>query len=312
MRILVTGASGVLGGYLLRQLSRTGHAVTAWSGSQPGQRFGIPLMPVPLTDLDLVRQALIAVRPDAILHAAAIASVAACFRSPESARRVNVAATRELVRLGSELSARFLFVSTDLVFDGQKGNYRESDAPRPLSIYARTKLAGEEAVLEYGRAAVVRVSLLFGPGLGGRRSFFDEQIAALNEHRPCKLFSDEWRAPLALSTAAAALIQIVESSFTGLLHLGGPDRMSRLEMGQRLARFLGSHEPSIEAVTRDSLAASEPRPRDVSLNSGLWRSRFPDHRWPSFEQALGEMSGTPLPKPSDTIGVESPIDADQR
>lgn len=289
MRILVTGASGLLGGYVLRHLSRTQHAVTAWSGSQSGQRFGIRLNPVPLTDPELVGQALSAVRPDAIVHVAAAASVATCFQSPESAWRVNVDATRELVRLAKELPARFLFVSTDLVFDGRNGNYRESDEPRPLSIYGQTKLAAEQAVLDYGRAAVVRVSLLFGPGLGGRRSFFDEQVAALRERRSCKLFSDEWRTPLAFSTAASALSEIAESNFTGLLHLGGPERMSRLEMGLRLAQFLDIHEPSVEVVTRDSLDAGEPRPRDVSLDSSLWRSQFPQHPWPGYEEALGEM-----------------------
>jgi dTDP-4-dehydrorhamnose reductase len=289
MHILVTGASGVLGHYLLRQLSRTGHRVTAWSGSTTETAFGFRITPVPLTDGEALKQSLRATRPDLILHAAAIASVAACFRSPELAWRVNAEATRELVGLASESSARLLLVSTDLVFDGGQGRYGEADEARPLSVYGRTKLAAEEAVLGYDRAGVVRVSLLFGPALGEQRSFFDEQVAAIKAARPCRLFSDEWRTPLALSTAASALMQIAESDFTGLLHLGGPERMSRLEMGRRLARELGCDAASLVSVTRDSAATDEPRPRDNSLDSSGWRSLFPHHPWPTYEGALKEM-----------------------
>ncbi|HEV3342906.1 MAG TPA: SDR family oxidoreductase [Pirellulales bacterium] len=289
MRILVTGASGLLGNYLLQNLSKTDHRVTAWSGSQPGTTLGFPVVPVPLTDADAVRQSFLAARPDLIVHAAAMASVAKCFKAPELAWRVNAEATRGLVGLTAQLSARLLLVSTDLVFDGRRGGYREPDEAQPLSIYGRTKLAAEEAALSYGRAAVVRVSLLFGPALGERRSFFDEQVAAIKEARPCTLFSDEWRTPLALSTAASALIQIAESDFTGRLHLGGPERMSRLEMGERLARVLGREADSLVAVTRDSATADEPRPRDSSLDSSLWRSLFPRHPWPSYEEAQREM-----------------------
>jgi dTDP-4-dehydrorhamnose reductase len=208
---------------------------------------------------------------------------------PELAWRVNAEATRELITLASELSARLLLVSTDLVFDGSRGGYQEPDEARPLSIYGRTKLAAEETALAYERTAVVRVSLLFGPALGERRSFFDEQVAAIREARPCQLFNDEWRTPLALPTAASALIQIAESGFAGRLHLGGPERMSRLEMGQRLARALGCDTASLVSVTRDSVAAEEPRPRDNSLDSGRWRNLFPIHSWPTYEDALKEM-----------------------
>ncbi|HWB14589.1 MAG TPA: SDR family oxidoreductase [Pirellulales bacterium] len=290
MHILVTGASGLLGNYLLRYLSQTDHRVTAWSGSQPGMAFGFKIAPVSLTDGEPLRQSLRAIRPDVVVHAAAMASVARCFALPEMAWHVNADATRELVTLASEWRARLLLVSTDLVFDGSKGGYEEPDEARPLSIYGRTKLAAEEATLSYDRAAVVRVSLLFGPALGERRSFFDEQVAAIREGRPCRLFSDEWRTPLALSTAASALIQIAQSDFTGLLHLGGPQRMSRLEMGERLADALGCDAASLISVTRDSTAADEPRPRDNSLDSSRWRSLFPNHPWPAYEDALKEMT----------------------
>jgi dTDP-4-dehydrorhamnose reductase len=294
MRILVTGASGLLGHYLLRHLTRTAHSVTAWSSTQPGNVFGVPLIPVPLTDENCVERAFVAARPDAVIHAAAIASVASCFRAPTTAWRINVDATRQLAALTAQSSARFVFVSTDLVFDGRGGDgrpggYRENDDACPLSRYGHTKLAAEQAVLAYDREVVVRLSLLFGPALGPRKAFFDQQLESLRSGSPCPLFVDEWRTPLALSTAGSAIVRLAESDFSGLLHLGGPERMSRFEMGMRLAGALGRGGENLVAVTRESAGAAEERPRDVSLDSSRWRQLSPDHPWPDFEQVLREM-----------------------
>src|SRR5262249_39316920 len=267
MRVLVTGASGQLGGYLLRRLPDSGLTVTAWSGSRRGEFFGYPLQPVDLGDADAVRVAFHQARPDVVLHAGALPRPAACHRTPNLARRINTEGSSLLAELATEARARLLFVSTDLVFDGERGNYREDDAPSPLSIYGRTKADAEAAVLAVPRSGVVRVSLLYGPSVVGRPSFFDEQVAALRAGRPVTLFADEWRTPLALCTAAEALVKLAQSDFTGLLHLGGPERLSRLEMGQRLADFLGVASSTIVAVNRADIPSPEPRPRDTSLDS---------------------------------------------
>src|SRR5437870_1973617 len=167
MRLLITGASGNLGGYLLRHLQDSTHHITAWSGSRSGDLFGFPLHPVDLTQAELVRAAFQAARPDAVLHAAAVASVAACHRDPGGARQVNVDATALLTDLCAASGARLLYVSTDLVFDGDRGNYDEADVPAPLSVYGQSKHTAEFAVLAEARNLVVRVSLLFGPTLTG-------------------------------------------------------------------------------------------------------------------------------------------------
>ena len=285
MRILVTGASGQLGAYLLRELR--GADVTAWSGSSRGERFGVPLRPVDLADRDAVAAAFREARPDAVIHAAALARIADCRRDPEQARRVNTDAAALLGGLADAAHARMVHVSTDLVFDGEHASYREDDPPRPLSVYGRTKADAETAVLAAPRSAVVRVSLLYGPTLAGRPSFFDEQAAALRERRKVTLFADEWRTPIDLATAARALIAVARSDYTGVLHIGGPERMSRLAMGRRLAALLGADPSVIVAARREDAPAGEPRPRDTSLDSSRWRRLFPDMPWPSFEAAQG-------------------------
>jgi dTDP-4-dehydrorhamnose reductase len=289
MRLLVTGASGMLGAYLLRELRAAGAAVTAWGGARGGELFGVPLRPVDLTDAGAVAAAFREARPDAVLHAAALARVADCHRDPGLAQRVNAGGSAALAELAAAAGARLVLVSTDMVFDGEHPPYREGDPPAPVSAYGRSKVAAEAAVLAAPRAAVARLSLLFGPGRAGRPSFFDEQVAALRGGRAVPLFVDEWRTPLALTTAARALAALARSDYTGVLHVGGPERLSRLEMGQRLAAFLGADPGPLVPARRADAPAAEPRPRDLTLDSSRWRGLFPDQPWPAWEEALREM-----------------------
>jgi dTDP-4-dehydrorhamnose reductase len=286
VRLLLTGASGQLGAYLLRELSAPGADVAAWSGTRRGELFGTPLQPVDMADAAAVAAAFRQARPGAVIHAAAVASIAECHRDPDHARRVNVGGTATLAELAAAVGARLMLVSTDLVFDGEHAPYREADPAAPLSVYGRSKADAEAAALAAPRGAVARVSLLFGRALAGRPSFFDQQADALRSGWPVPLFADEWRTPLHLAAAARALAALARSDFTGLLHVGGPERLSRLEMGQRLARFLGADPGVIVPARRADAPASEPRPRDVSLDSSLWRRLFPALPWPGWEEAL--------------------------
>jgi dTDP-4-dehydrorhamnose reductase len=287
MTLLVTGASGLLGAYLLREARSGGEAVVAWSGSRAGEREGVALRPLDLADPGALASAFREARPDVIVHAAAISSAEACRRDPETARLVNTDATARLAALAAEAKVRLVFVSTDLVFDGEHAPYDEGAQPAPLSVYGQTKADAERAVLDAG-GTVARVSLLFGPSRAGRPGFFDQQLASLADGEPLTLFADEWRTPLAFHTAARGLIALARSAHTGVFHLGGPERMSRLEMGRRLAAFLRYDQPKIIPASRRE-APGEQRPRDVSLKSSRWRSLFPDAAPPVFEEALAEM-----------------------
>ncbi len=289
MRLVITGAGGLLGAYLLRA-AEDADELFAWGGPSGGERFGIPLRAIDLTNATATAEAFRADRPDVVLHAAARARVADCARDPEGALRANAGATATLARLAADAGARLVYVSTDLVFDGEGAPYREADRPRPVSAYGRSKQAGEKAVLDVPRSAVVRVSLLYGPALHGRPSFFDEQLNALRGGKPVPLFRDEWRTPLDLLTAARALLAVARSDYTGILHVGGPERISRLEMGRRLAESWGLDASPIIATDRDAVPATEPRPRDVSLDSSRWRSTFPEMPWPCLEDALRKVT----------------------
>jgi dTDP-4-dehydrorhamnose reductase len=284
-RLLITGASGLLGSYLLRE---AGAGVVGWSGTRVGECFGVRLRPVDLADADAIAGAFAEARPDVVVHAGAMARVGDCLKDPERARRVNALGTQTLADLAREAQARLVFVSTDLAFDGQKGHYTEADPPSPLSVYAQSKVEGEQAVLACPGTAVVRVSLLYGPSLTGTPSSFDQQVSALREGRPLRLFADEWRTPLFLGTAARVLLALAASDVTGVWHVGGPERLSRYEMGVRIAEWLGLGVDAVLPSSRKDVGG-EPRPRDVSLDSGRWRARFPEVPWPTLGEVLQGM-----------------------
>jgi dTDP-4-dehydrorhamnose reductase len=288
MRLLVTGASGQLGSHLLQECRNHSIHAVAWSGRQQGELFGYPLRSVDLSNADALVAAFHEARPDVLVHTAAMTVLADCLRDRERARLINSHSSALLAELADAAKIPMLFISTDMVFDGESAPYREEDNPNPLSFYGLTKTEGEQAVLLYPRNLVVRVPLLFGPTLIGRPTFFDQQVDALRQGQRLTLFHDEWRTPLSFTTAARALLALTESGLVGRLHLAGPERLSRLEMGQRLAAFLGCDPSSLVSLSRKDAATTEPRPRDISLDASKWRSLFPRHEWPNLEELLAQ------------------------
>ena len=289
MTWLITGASGHLGRHLLRRLHQDPYPVVAWTGRREGAFAGVTFRPVDLSKRDQVAGAFADASPSVVIHAAAVSQVADCHNNPTLARRVNVDATLLLGDLCAATQTRLVLISTDLVFDGKQGFYRETDSPKPISVYGETKHRAEQVLLASGRHAVARVSLLYGPALGAPAGFFEQQVRSLREGRRLPLFSDEWRTPLDIRAAATALVRLAASDFSGVLHIGGPQRLSRLEMGQQLASILDLDDQALIPTLRDHLESPEPRPRDVSLDSSEWRQLFPELPWPDWNTAVESM-----------------------
>src|SRR5262249_22294263 len=159
--------------------------------------------------------------------------------NPDVAKRVNTHATTALGRTGAQVGARLVFSSTDMVFAGDDAPYREADEPRPRSHYGRTKLAAEQALRGLPGCLVVRIPLMFGLPCTSRKTTFADQLAALREGRPLRLFTDEFRTPIHVEDAARALLALARSALTGVIHVAGPERLSRFELVARSAAGLG-------------------------------------------------------------------------
>jgi dTDP-4-dehydrorhamnose reductase len=197
--------------------------------------------------------------PEIVLHLAALSSLSACEERKDLARRVNVDASRELAAAAAACGAYFVLFSTDQVFDGESAPYAEEAPPRPLSAYGRSKAEAEQAVLEaHPDALVLRVSLVLGPGRTGALDMLRPREGAA----PVRLFVDEWRSPLSVLCLGRILEALLRDRPAGILHLGGADRVHRLELGQRIVQAFGW---STELVAGSRTEVAYPRPRDLTL-----------------------------------------------
>ncbi len=245
----ITGAGGLIGSHLA--------AVT------PSEWIARPLSrnQLDITDSKAVYEQFDHDKPDLVIHCAAISKNPVCDADPQLAMRVNADATQTLAVAAREIP--FIFLSTDLVFDGKKGNYVEVDEPNPLSVYAETKVLAERAVLKNPKHTIVRLSLNAGHSPTGDRAFNEEMRRAFAAGRSMNLFLDEFRCPLPAEFTARALWEIVGES--GIFHLCGPERLSRFEIGRLVAENHPELNPKISSGTLRDYKGS-PRSPDTSMN----------------------------------------------
>jgi len=272
-RVLVTGASGLLGGRLAELLAAH-HDVVATRHHAPVPA-GLPAVDFDLLSTASLSAAIAGTRPDVVVHSAALADADRCQAEPGLAHRANVEASAELAHLCHARGARLIAISTDLVASGERAWMGEDDAAEPRLVYGRTKLAGEVAVLAAAPdATVVRVALVLGRGFGPRATASEAIAWALVSGRRLALFTDQFRTPIDAASVADALLRLIERPLTGRFHLGGPERLSRHELGLRVARVLGLPDSGIEATTQAALPRGAPRPADASLDSRRARAEL--------------------------------------
>jgi dTDP-4-dehydrorhamnose reductase len=239
--VWITGAGGLIGNYLVQIAPQFA----------PRRRVrGLTRAGLDLLDFDAVREAFRSDPPQLIIHCGAISTIAGADADPKLAERVNIEATKLLAELAAE--SQFIFFSTDLVFDGSKGNYRETDAPNPLHFYAETKVAAEQIVLKNPRHVVVRTSINGGLSPTRDRGFNEKIRREWGAGQRLKLFTDEFRSPIFAGETARAVWELASQNQTGIFHVGGAERLSRWQMGQLLAKRWPDMNAKIEpASTKD-------------------------------------------------------------
>ncbi|HEY9648919.1 MAG TPA: NAD(P)-dependent oxidoreductase [Chroococcidiopsis sp.] len=286
-RLLVTGASGFLGWHLC-QRAQGDWQVYGIGRSRPVQAAGVTAIACDLTDGDAVRAVFAEVRPDAVIHAAAQANPNICQQQPATAYAINVTASGVMAQLCAEAMIPFVFTSTDLVFDGTKAPYRETDPVAPVNRYGEQKVAAEKLILSlYPSAAVCRMPLMFGVSPGAS-SFIQPFAQILRSHQPLALFTDEFRTPVSGPTAAQGLLLAVERA-EGILHLGGAERISRYGFGQLMVEMLDLPGDTLTGCRQGDVPMPAPRPADVSLDSS--RAFSLGYQPPSLRDELNALRG---------------------
>jgi dTDP-4-dehydrorhamnose reductase len=263
MNVWITGAGGLIGSYLTR---------TAPTLCPRWEICGLSRANLDLTDFKNVRRRFAQDKPQSIIHCAALTKTPACQQNPALARKMNIEVTEMLAELATEIP--FVFLSTDLVFDGRKGNYVEADPVNPLNVYAETKAAAEHLVLRNPRHTVIRTSLNFGDSPTGDRSFGEELRLAWQAGKTLRLFTDEFRCPIAATVTAEAVWSLAACNRPGLYHLAGAERLSRWQIGQLLAARWPQLNPRLESASLREYRGA-PRSPDTSLDCTRLQSLLP-------------------------------------
>jgi dTDP-4-dehydrorhamnose reductase len=268
-RLLVTGGTGFLGGHVLAG-AVGGWKVRALMRSDPPRIPGVEWFAGDLEDTARIAEAVRSYRPRALIHAAAMGNVDLCETEWERAFLINTEAPALLASVCAEVGCRFVMISSDMVFDGERGMYRETDPAGPVNYYGETKRMAEERVLAACPGAVcVRSALIYGAPAYSGTSFSDQMVRRLREGKNVRLFMDQYRSPIAAANLAEALLELAESDFSGILHLGGPERIDRFSFGRILARSMGFSESLLVPVGMHDSPTVGRRPRDVSFDVSL-------------------------------------------
>ena len=266
MKILITGANGLLGQHLVKLLLKAStNDVIATSKSEPRfiiQDSRVHYYSLDITDGIAVNLLIEKLQPDTIIHCAALTQVDECEVNPIKAWEVNVTATRFLVDAAKKNNAFFIFVSTDFVFDGMHGPYKEEDTVNPVSYYGSTKVAAEKAVAESGLPfTIVRTCLLYGNILAGSRTNIIAWVKEnLEQDKKIKVVSDQWRTPTYVGDLAKGILLAAEKKEVGIFNISGDDFLSPYQMAIATAEFLDLNASLIEKVDASVFTQAAKRP----------------------------------------------------
>lgn len=272
MRILVTGASGLLGLNLALEASQR-HTVFGTVNTHHVHTQAFSVIRADLTVPGAVERLLDQTQPDWVINCAALALIDTCEANPSLARQSNVELPEKLAKLCAQHKvvarggARLIHLSTDAVFDGRRGDYAEEDIPNPLSAYARTKLEGESAVAEANPAAIIARTNLFGWGLTGQRSLSEFFFYNLQAGKRVMGFTDVYFCPLLANDLAHVLLAMLEEGLSGLYHVVSREGVTKYDFGVALARRFGFDENLIIPTSVEQSGLKAARSPKLTLRA---------------------------------------------
>lgn len=276
MRVLVTGAGGFLGWHLLHFLHRS--SVQAMGMFRRPPDYDVPVAAVfaDLSEPTSVMKAVRQVQPTHVIHAAALSRTDLCEQNPVAANAINAGGTGTLMDACSSLDEApyVLYMSTDLVFDGESGPYTESDYPSPTQPYGASKAAGEMVVrISALPAAILRSTLIYGDAAPGRGCFLQWMAQGIRDGNG-RFFDDEWRNPIWVDDLCRAILLLLTHQASGVYHAGGDESLSRWEFASRLARYMDADLLPGCRTSREAAGLAGSRPKDVTLRTDRLRRNF--------------------------------------
>ena len=289
-KLAVTGASGMLGTALALEARQRGYEVVALYHSALPTVPDVSAEKLDIREVQEVDRILSRVHPDVIMHAAAEVRVDWCEDHPDEAVRTNVDGTRNLAKVAARLGVQFLYVSTDSVFRGDRGKYREEDETCPLNVYASTKLAGEEATLSALPGAVVARTTFYGCGGEHKPGLLGWILGELEQGREIPGFADVVFCPVAVDDVAGALLDLLEHNGSGKYHVVGSEAVTKYEFARRVAQRFGYDPNLVKPSKLGDRKMRALRPLDSSLNIDKLR-RTLGRDMPNLAEGLEKLAG---------------------
>jgi dTDP-4-dehydrorhamnose reductase len=266
MKLLVTGASGFLG-WNICQIAKKQWEVFGIVFSHNIEIPGVNILRVDLTDFKELKRLFQVIRPDAVIHAAAKSDPNYCQTHRDETQKINVDAAISIASLCADFLIPCVFTSTDLVFDGLNPPYREEAPVCPVNFYGEQKVLAEKGMFKcYPNVSICRMALMFGFPGPVAKSFVQPMIKAVREGRELRLFIDEVRTPISVSSAVQGIFLALEK-VNGILHLGGVERISRYDFGKLMVDIFNIPNARLLPCRQKDVVTAAPRPPDVSFDS---------------------------------------------
>ena len=270
--LVVTGASGLLGASVLRSAVELGWETVGLCHQHVIRDPAMHVASGDLTDDSATRKLFFDLRPDAIVHSAAATNVDWCEDNPKQAEAINVQASAVLAEIASTLNARLVYVSTDSVFDGKRGDYVETDEPAPLNAYAKSKLAGERETLRRNPSAIIVRLNIYGWNAQDKESLAEWILRQLEEGRQVPGFTDVFFTPILVNDLVPVLFAMMQHELAGLYHVAGSERISKFEFARNVADAFGFDPSRVTPCQLKDMNLRAERPLDVSLNTAKIRN----------------------------------------
>jgi dTDP-4-dehydrorhamnose reductase len=264
-RLLVTGASGLLGANLVWEAIRSSHRVAAASQRNRVRLAGVDSYTLDLSDREAAEALVVAAAPEWIVHCAAAADVDACERDPVMARRLNRDMAEYMAVAARRHGAAFVFISTDAVFDGKTGDYDEDAEPHPLSVYGRSKLEGEWAVCQAHPEALVVRTNIYGWNAQDKRSLAEWFLKRCQDGLRSPGWTDVASTPILVNDLAEVLLRLLDGGHSGVYHVGGATCLSKHEFGRRVVSAFGYDPDLIDAALVAGAGLDAPRAKQLCL-----------------------------------------------
>ena len=292
-RLLITGANGLLGQKLVRALAGSDYWQVTATGRGP-QRFA-PISGQDYVSLDLLDKVALAalfdkVRPDAVIHAAALTDVNQAQREQDLCWQVNVEAVADLLAFAERQRSYFQYISTDFVYSGEADRYTEEDAMDPVNFYGESKAAAERLVQAYaGKWSIIRTSLVLGLTEPPTRSNLLLWVRKnLEAQKPIKVVADQFRRPTLAEELAKGCLRIAMGAHEGIYHVAGKDLLSPYEMAVKFAEFFALDASLISPTNKEEFI--EPALRPLVTNLSTDKAEAIGYSPQSFDYLLREMA----------------------